>query len=266
MNLDYKSKDPVDLDLSNFGVDNLHCTWHDIEHPMHRMPSFEKVFSYYWNDCHYGKWIKPGMTCVDIGAHIGDTAIPMMVASRATVLAIEPNVYMLPFLEKNCQANSHLGRFVIATEAVTNEPSDSLIFGDHNNAMINGGILDTTWDAGTAATVKGMTGNTITVKGLTFADVCQKYLSPEEIDRIGFIKTDTEGHDIEIIRSMTDFLIEKKPVLFTEWFFGYSQADSKRLFDAIRDADYVPHNPATMELANLDSRCEDLVCIHRDHL
>ena len=266
MNLDYKLKDPINLDLSKFGVNDQYCVWHDIDHPMHRMPHFEKVFSYYWNDYHFGKWIRPGTTCIDIGAHIGDTAIPMMVASQATVLAIEPNIHMLPFLEKNCQANSHLGKFIIATEAVTKESSDSLTFGDHNNAMINGGILDSTWDAGTANMVKGMTGKTMQIAGMPFNDICQKYLNNEEIDRIGFVKIDTEGHDIAIIENMCDFLIKQKPVLLTEWFFGYSAADSKKLFDVIQNAGYIPHNPGTMEIANLNNRCEDLLCIHQDNL
>jgi FkbM family methyltransferase len=266
MSLDYKLKDPIELDLSPYGLTNSTCTWYDFEHPLHRLPPFEQVFSSYWNDYHYGIWIRPGMTCVDIGAHIGDTALPMMVACQATVLAIEPNTYMLPFLEKNCEANKDFGRFVIATEAVTNEVTDDLIFGDHNNAMINGGILDKSWDAGTASTVRGMTGNTLQVKGLPFMDICQKYLTQDEVDCIGFIKIDTEGHDIAIIENMRDFLIKQKPVLLTEWFFGYSTADSKKLFDAIHAAGYVAHNPITMELADLNNRCDDLLCIHKDNL
>lgn len=266
MNSEYKLKDPIVLDLSAHGIENETCTWYDFEHPMHRMPSFEKVFSYYWDNYHYGTWIRPGMTCVDIGAHIGDTAIPMMIACRATVLAVEPNSHMLPFLQKNCEANSNFGRFVIATEAVTNQVTENLTFGDHNNAMINGGILDASWDAGTASTVRGMTGNTLTIPGLPFENICQKYLSPQEIDNIGFVKIDTEGHDIAIIENMRDFLIKHKPVLLTEWFFGYSAADSKKLFDTIAAAGYVPHNPATMELADLNNRIEDLLCIHQDNL
>jgi FkbM family methyltransferase len=266
MNLDYKLKDPITLDLSPYGAENKACTWYDFEHPMHRMPPFDQVFSLYWNDYHYSKWIQPGMTCIDIGAHIGDTALPMMVASQATVLAIEPNIHMLPFLEKNCEANGHLGKFVIATEAVTSKASDSLTFGDHQNAMVNGGILDETWDVNTTARVKGMTGNTIIIKGITFDDMCKKYLSQDEIDRIGFVKTDTEGHDIEIINSMRDFLIQQKPVLLTEWFFGYSLADSQKLFQAIHAAGYVPHDPKTMEIADINNRCDDLLCIHQDNL
>lgn len=266
MSLEYKLKDPVDLDLSDYGFIDKSCVWYDFEHPLHRMPPIEQVFSSYWNDYHYGTWIRPGMTCVDIGAHIGDTALPMMVACQATVLAVEPNIHMLPFLEKNCEANQTLGRFVIATEAVTDQVSEELLFGDHNNAMINGGLLDQSWDTGTASTVKGMTGNTVTVRGMPFMDICNKYLTQKEIDRIGFVKIDTEGHDIAIIQNMRDFLIKYKPVLLTEWFFGYSAADTKKLFDAIADAGYVPHNPVTMELANTNNRCEDLLCIHQDNL
>ena len=264
MNIDYKLKDPVILDLDAFGSYG-HCVWHDFEHPMHKMPPIEQVFSYYWNKYHYGKWIKPGMTCVDIGAHIGDTALPMMVACRSTVLAIEPNHYMLPFLEKNCNANSKLGKFVIATEAVTSQFTE-LTFGDHNNAMVNGGIIDTTWDEGTAQTVRGMTGSTLKVQGLPFVDLCKKYLTDDEIANIGFVKTDTEGHDIEIINNMRGFLQTQKPVLMTEWFFGYSQADSERLFNVIYSAGYIPHYPETMEEAKVNQRSEDLLCIHKDNL
>jgi FkbM family methyltransferase len=265
MNTDYQLKDPVTLELSQYGLSGS-CKWYDFEHPLHKLPPIEKLFSLYLNDYHFSKWIHPGMTCVDIGAHIGDTALPMMSSCRATVLAIEPNHYMLPFLKKNCDANNHLGKFVIATEAVTNTVSDNLLFGDHCNAMINGGLIDNTWDNTTAQFVKGMTGQTITVQGLPFIEICNKYLSIDEINNIGFIKTDTEGHDIEIIRNMRDFLQEHKPVLLTEWFFGYSPADSERLFNVIYDAGYVPHCPQTMKEADVNYRSEDLLCIHKDNL
>jgi FkbM family methyltransferase len=155
----------------------------------------------------------------------------------------------------------------LPAEAVTNRNAENIVFKDHNNAMINGGILDENWDAGTAATVKGMTGSTITIAGLTFVELCKKYLTEQEISKIGFVKIDTEGHDIEIIRGMRDFLQQHKPVLLlTEWFFGYSAADSQKLFDAINDAGYVAHYPDTMEPANLNRKSEDLLCIHKDNL
>ena len=82
----------------------------------------------------------------------------------------------------------------------------------------------------------------------------------------GFIKTDTEGHDIEIIRNIKDILVKYKPVLFTEWFAQYSSADTAELFKVINDAGYVPFYPETMEPATPNQRSDDLVCLHRDNL
>ena len=87
-----------------------------------------------------------------------------------------------------------------------------------------------------------------------------------EIANIGFVKTDTEGHDIEIIRSSKDFLQKHKPVLFTEWFVAYSAADTIELFKAIEDAGYQAFNPETMQPADPSIRSEDLICIHKDNL
>jgi hypothetical protein len=132
--------------------------------------------------------------------------------------------------------------------------------------MCNGGLVGETWDAETAARVAGMSGESITVSGMTLEDMCEKYLSPEEIANIGFIKTDTEGHDIEIIRSSRDILVKYKPVLFTEWFVAYSQADTDELFRAIDQAGYVAFYPDTMKEADPGIRSEDLICLHRDNI
>ena len=206
------------------------------------------------------------MTCIDIGGHSGDTAIPMMTQCQATVLTVEPNPVILPYLQFNCAVNSHLGKFVVATEAVTNQNADGLVFKDHQNAMCNGGLVGETWDAETTQRIAGMSGESITVSGMTLQDMCNKYLTAEEIDKIGFVKTDTEGHDIEIIRSSRDFLIKHKPVLFTEWFVAYSAGDTAELFRVIDEAGYVAFYPETMEPADPSVRSEDLVCIHRDNL
>jgi hypothetical protein len=111
-----------------------------------------------------------------------------------------------------------------------------------------------------------MSGQSITVSGMTLASMLDKYLTPDEIANIGFIKTDTEGHDIEIIRNIRDILVKYKPVLFTEWFVQYSAADTAELFRVIDDAGYVAFNPETMEQADPGVRCEDLVCLHKDNL
>ena len=254
------------LDLDDYGWPEQSCHWFEMDHQFERVPDFKTIFDYYIVKNHWSQWIKPGMTCIDIGGHSGDTAIPMMTQCRSTVLTVEPNPTILPYLKFNCSVNTHLGRFVVATEAVTNQNADGLTFKDHQNGMCNGGLVGETWDAETTAKVQGMSGASITVSGMTLETMLDKYLTAEEIANIGFIKTDTEGHDIEIIRNIRDILVKYKPVLFTEWFAQYSAADTAELFKVISEAGYVAFNPETMEEADPSQRCEDLVCLHQDNL
>ena len=255
------------LELDSYGYTNERCYWLEMEHQYEVVPDFKTIFDYYAVKNNWDKWIKPGMTCIDIGGHSGDTAIPMMVYSRGTVLTVEPNPTIRPYLELNCAMNNHLGkRFVVASEAVTNQNADGLVFKDHNNGMCNGGLVGETWDSETQARVAGMSGQSITVSGLTLETMLDKYLTFEEIENIGFIKTDTEGHDIEIIRNIRNILVKYKPVLFTEWFTQYSSSDTEELFRVINNAGYVPFYPETMEEANPSIHSEDLVCLHQDNL
>lgn len=255
------------LELDSYGFSNKHCYWLEMDHQYERVPDFKTIFDYYVEKNHWSKWIRPGMTCIDIGGHSGDTAIPMMVYSQGTVLTVEPNPTIRPYLELNCAINRHLGgKFVIATEAVTNQNTDNLTFKDHQNGMCNGGLVDETWDAETQARVAGISGDSLKVSGLTLDSMLTKYLTSDEISNIGFIKTDTEGHDIEIIANIRDILVKYKPVLFTEWFAQYSATDTARLFKSIEEAGYVAFYPETMLEADPGTRSEDLVCLHKDNL
>ena len=166
----------------------------------------------------------------------------------------------------NCRINQHLARFVAVMDAVSSKNADSVTFGDHNNMMCNGGIVEQI-DPGTQENVDKQTGATIDVNTMTLETMITQYLTKEQQDAIGFIKTDTEGHDIEIIASSRDILLKYKPVLFTEWFSSYSPWASKQLFATIEDCGYVAFNPETMAEVDPSIRtCEDLLCLHKDNL
>jgi len=90
-----------------------------------------------------------------------------------------------------------------------------------------------------------------------------KYLTEEEINNISFIKTDTEGHDVSILESSADLIDRIKPVIFTEWFFMYTDVESQRLFDVIEKLGYLPFYPTTLEPAVITKHSEDLVLIHK---
>lgn len=242
------------------------CYWFEMNHSGEGARNLLDIFDLYLNQYNWDKFIKPGSTVIDIGGHSGDTAVPMQFLSRGTVLSVEPNPTIKPYLDYCCEQNQSLGKFVTAHEAVTTVNMDAVEILDHNNALCNGGLIDQTWTQDLQERMKSISGNKVTVPGLTLENLLNKYLTPEEINNIGFIKTDTEGHDKSILESSKELITRLKPVIFTEWFFAYTEAESKDLFRVIADLDYLPFYPETLTPATVDKRSEDLVLIHKDRI
>ena len=239
------------------------CYWFEPEHPGEGHRTLLDVFDMYLNDFQWDKFIRPGSTVVDVGGHSGDTAVPMQLLASGTVLVVEPNPTIKPYLDMTCIANGHLGKFVTAGEAVTTEDTDSVTILDHCNALCNGGMIDPTWTPELQQRMQQMAGNSVTVPGLTLEHLCNKYLTEEEIDNISFIKTDTEGHDVSILESSREFIDRTKPVLFIEWFFAFTEVESQHMFDVIASMDYLPFYPLTLKPAFIAERSDDLVLIHK---
>ena len=238
------------------------CYWFEMDHNGEGVKDLLDIFDQYLNRYHWDRFIKPGSTVVDIGGHSGDTAVPMQFLARGTVLTVEPNPTINPYLEFCCNMNGHLGKFVVAKEAVTTQDMDAVEILDHNNNLCNGGLVDQSWTPELQQQVRNMAGKKVTVKGLTLENMLNKYLTPEEIENISFLKTDTEGHDISILESSAGLIDKIRPVIFTEWFWLYGDAENQKMFRVINDLGYKPFDPLTLEPATIDKRCEDLILIH----
>ena len=245
----------------NLGADT--CYWFEVEHPGEGPNTMVNIFDLYLNQYQWTKFIRPGSTVVDIGGHSGDTTVPMQYLARGTVLVAEPNPVIRPALEVTCAVNAHLGRFAVAHEAVTTVDTESVTILDHNNALCNGGLIDESWTPELQARMRSMGTQKFSVPGLTLENLCKKYLSDEEIAKIGFIKSDTEGHDISILEASRDFIDRLKPVLFVEWFFAFTEVESQHMFDVIASMGYLPFYPETLEPATIDQRSTDLLLIHK---
>lgn len=236
--------------------------WFEMDHDYERVPGYLTIFEYHVVQNNWHRFIQPGSTVLDIGGHSGDTAIPMQYLARGTVLSVEPNPRIKAYLDLNCNVNAHLGRFVTAGEAVTTADVAELEIYDHNNDMCNGGTIDPTWTPELQKRMRNMSGKKITVPGLTLENLCNKYLSPEEIKNISFIKTDTEGHDVSILDSSREFIDRLRPVIFTEWFFGHTDVENQRMFRVIDEMGYRAFDPKTLEPADINTPIADLVLIH----
>lgn len=249
------------LDLGRYSA-----YWFEMDHPGESPRSLLGLFDQYLNQYHWDKFIKPGSTVIDVGGHSGDTAVPMQYVAQGTVLTIEPNPTIRPYLEFCCNMNSHLGKFVVASEAVTTENVTAIEILDHNNALCNGGAIDPTWSAELQQRMRNTSSQKFSVPGLTLENLCHKYLSEEEISNISFIKTDIEGYDKSILESSADFIDKLKPILFVEWFFAYTDVETQELFRVIKQLDYIPYHPVTLQPTTPADRSEDLLLIHRSKI
>jgi hypothetical protein len=129
--------------------------------------------------------------------------------------------------------------------------------------MCNGGLHDPAWGPELEARIKGISGQSVTVPGDTLQSVCKHLLTEREYNTIGFIKTDTEGHDVSILESSHAMLKELRPVIFMEWFFAYGERENKRMFEVIKSLDYVALDPAT--LLPPMTQTSDLLLVPKEH-
>jgi len=239
--------------------------WCVMDHPGESNRNFQDLVNYYIDQNHWGLLIPEGSTCIDIGGHSGDTAVPMLMAGAATVLSMEPNPNIKPYLDHVARLNSDLGRIIVTDLAVTTHAQDLTIY-DHSNQLCNGGIIDPTWSPQMTQQVMAMAQQNVACRGDTLESICRQYLTRQEINRIALIKTDTEGHDASILDSSRDFIDSVRPAIITEWFWLSGAEETARLFAIIHSMNYIAFDPMTLTVSDPAVRTDDLLLIHESRL
>lgn len=155
-------------------------------------------------------FIDPGDVAIDVGAHTGDTTLPIALATgpTGTVLALEPNPYVFRVLAENAKLNKGKTRIVPLPFAAT--PEDGPIEFEYSDpGFCNGGRHEGISPWRHAHPFK------LTVEGRNL----QNYLRAEHsdlIDRLRFIKTDAEGFDTQVLRSLSGIIEETRPYIKAE--------------------------------------------------
>jgi len=153
----------------------------------------------------YKKYIAAGDFCIDIGAHSGDSTLPMAVAAGRTglVLALEPNPFVYPALEKNARMNRGLVNIhpVMAAAAAADAP---LLFNYSDAGFCNGG--------GHAKINAARHGHfyPLEVHGIDLAAELRESFAGE-LARLKFIKVDTEGGDLFVLQSLAEIIERRRP-------------------------------------------------------
>ena len=180
----------------------------------------------------YEQLARPGSMIVDIGAHIGDTSVPMALAvgKQGLVLALEPNRYVYKVLEKNAQLNPTRTTIIPLCRAATQKEGE-FEFNYSDASFCNGGFL--------SRIEKRRHGHpyTLRVKGVNLQSLLQEQY-PEYLPKLDLLKIDAEGYDKEILKTIPDILENYRPNLMVECYKRLNEAERGDLYDAITHHGY----------------------------
>ena len=193
----------------------------------------------------YKQFVKKGDVVIDIGAHEGDTTVPMALAVGKTglALALEPNPHSFKVLEANSRLNPEKTQLIPLNFAATAVDGE-FTFGSGDASFGNGGIVGFTHNAARN------TRYTFKVQGKNLEQYLDKNHSGQ-VHKIALIKIDAEGFDKEIIKTLPKIIRENHPYLITECFGPSTSEEKLELFDILSQKDYALYKLTGFTLKNL---------------
>lgn len=189
------------------------------------------------------RFLRPGDVAIDIGAHAGDTSIPIALAvgPAGVVLALEPNPYVFPVLEQNAGLNPAKTTIIpLMFAAMRADGRYEFQYGEEG--YCNGGFHEgmSKWLHGSAFKVQ--------VEGRNVQEFLTRH-HPDLIPRLRFIKIDTEGFDLAVLETLEPLVRAQRPFLQVEM-FSLRKSDPayrRRLFEFLTRLEYDVHRMESNE-------------------
>lgn len=160
----------------------------------------------------YRSHVSEGDFCIDIGAHCGDSTLPMAIAAGTSgcTLAIEPNSFVYHVLERNARSNRHLCN-IQTIMAAASDREGFLTFNYSDPAFINGG------EHREISKLKHGHMYQLEVFAIDIAKELEECYG-DWLPKLKFLKVDTEGNDLYILKSLESIIRAYKPALKCEIF------------------------------------------------
>jgi FkbM family methyltransferase len=200
-------------------------------------------------------FLKEGDIALDIGARDGDSTLPLraVIGNTGKILAFEPNPFEFPNLIENIKLNNILNieayNFGISKE---NEYKEFLF----EENFYNGGIS-------TEQIKIGYFPKKIKLQCKNLENLSKEIKA--DLDKVKFIKTDTEGYDVDILEELGPIINKTRPFILMEWW----PTTEARMVEYFIKNNYVPFNKDNLSLIqnlHISNRVHDIFLIPRELL
>ena len=180
----------------------------------------------------YKKFAPKGCLAIDIGAHIGDTTVPLALAvgKDGTTLAFDPNPYVFEILSINAKLNREKTNILPFNYAIAVEPGE-YYYNSSEATFDNGGILKQS----KSKHEKYQLQNKVTAVNLL--DFLKNELTVS-LDQLRFIKIDVEGLDLEILLSIKDLILTYRPTIIAECFKKLDNDKRYKMYNLFDEMDF----------------------------
>lgn len=181
----------------------------------------------------FRKFIKEGDLVIDIGTHMGDTTVPMGLATgpKGLVLGFDPNPHVFKIFTVNASLNKDKVNIRPLPYAITNEDGE-FFFTSSEASFNNGGIERSETNRHGNFTLNQK------VKGINLEKYLKENLS-DKLPKLSFIKVDTEGYDKTVLESIAGLLQSQKPTVVAECFGKLSKQERGELYDLLHSRGYI---------------------------
>ncbi|HET6350295.1 MAG TPA: FkbM family methyltransferase [Candidatus Krumholzibacteria bacterium] len=173
-----------------------------------------------------------GDLAIDVGAHTGDTTVPMALACGPSglVVAVEPNRYVFRVLEANAALNRDRAHILPLNVAAT-ESDGEFEFHYWDASFGNGGYLSRLHNQ------RHGHHYPLRVTGRNLEHELRERM-PAMLETLALIKTDAEGYDAAVLRSVRGLIDETLPVLISEMHKKLDHGERLELFEQVARPGY----------------------------
>ncbi len=181
-------------------------------------------------------FLRDGDIAIDVGAHTGDTTVPMALACGPSglVVAVEPNPHVFRVLEVNAALNAGRAALVLPLNIAATEEDGEFEFHYWDASFGNGGYLSRLHNQRHGHRYP------LRVTGRNLEREVRARIG-ERLPRLTLIKTDAEGYDAAVLRSMRGLIDQYRPALVCEVHKKLDHAERHDLYDQLARPHYSLH-------------------------